>query len=219
VHAQEEARTLGHDHIGTEHLLLGVLREADGLGVQVLAGLGIKLDDVRARAVELVGSTGSRTEGQIPFTGGAKKTLEVALREALTLGHNYIGTEHLLLALTDVTEEAAAGILRDAGASGDRIRADVIGRVSALEGEPPSPPVGRMGAGRFRSGPGPEVRRLLLGAAACAREDGRSRAGFDDILIALTREPAAANLLAALGIDEAKVRRAAGRAQPGEAPS
>src|ERR1700751_5265105 len=93
--AQEEARTLKHNYIGTEHILLGLLREEEGLAARVLESLEITVERVRAQVVRIVGSGEEVTSGQIPFTPRAKKVLELALREALSLGHNYIGTEHI----------------------------------------------------------------------------------------------------------------------------
>src|SRR4051812_35706434 len=93
VLAQEEARTLKHNYIGTEHILLGLLREEEGLAARVLESLDITVERVRAQVVRIVGSGEEVTSGQIPFTPRAKKVLELALREALSLGHNYIGTE------------------------------------------------------------------------------------------------------------------------------
>ena len=101
VLAQEEARTLKHNYIGTEHILLGLLREEEGLAARVLESLDITVERVRAQVVRIVGSGEEVTSGQIPFTPRAKKVLELALREALSLGHNYIGTEHILLALLE----------------------------------------------------------------------------------------------------------------------
>src|ERR687885_250535 len=104
VLAQEEARTLKHNYIGTEHILLGLLREEEGLAARVLESLDITVERVRAQVVRIVGSGEEVTSGQIPFTPRAKKVLELALREALSLGHNYIGTEHILLGLVRETE-------------------------------------------------------------------------------------------------------------------
>src|SRR5256714_1638315 len=103
VLAQEEARILKHNYIGTEHILLGLLREEEGLAARVLESLDITVERVRAQVVRIVGSGEEVTSGQIPFTPRAKKVLELALREALSLGHNYIGTEHILLGLVRVT--------------------------------------------------------------------------------------------------------------------
>src|SRR5437660_1677364 len=111
VLAQEEARTLKHNYIGTEHILLGLLREEEGLAARVLEGLEITVEEVRAQVIRIVGSGEEVTTGQIPFTPRAKKVLELALREALSLGHNYIGTEHILLGLVRENEGVAARIL------------------------------------------------------------------------------------------------------------
>src|SRR5438270_10834218 len=110
VLAQEEARTLKHNYIGTEHILLGLLREEEGLAARVLESLDITVERVRAQVVRIVGSGEEVTSGQIPFTPRAKKVLELALREALSLGHNYIGTEHILLGLVRENEGVAARI-------------------------------------------------------------------------------------------------------------
>ena len=113
VLAQEEARTLKHNYIGTEHILLGLLREEEGLAARVLESLDITVERVRSQVVRIVGSGEEVTAGQIPFTPRAKKVLELALREALSLGHNYIGTEHILLALLEL--EAGTGVLSGLG--------------------------------------------------------------------------------------------------------
>src|SRR5262249_25624389 len=113
VLAQEEARTLKHNYIGTEHILLGLLREEEGLAARVLESLDITVERVRAQVVRIVGSGEEVTSGQIPFTPRAKKVLELALREALSLGHNYIGTEHILLGLVRENEGVAPRILLD----------------------------------------------------------------------------------------------------------
>src|SRR3989440_12876797 len=99
VLAQEEARALRHNYIGTEHILLGLMREEEGLAARVLESLDITVEEVRAQVARIVGQGDEVTTGQIPFTPRAKKVLELALREALSLGHNYIGTEHILLGL------------------------------------------------------------------------------------------------------------------------
>jgi ATP-dependent Clp protease ATP-binding subunit ClpC len=130
VLAQDESRALGHDYIGTEHLLLGLLREEEGLAAPVLAGLGIAGDEVRALVVRIVGRGDEVATGQIPFTPSAKKTLELALREALSLGHNYVGTEHLLLGLVRVNEGVAARVLLDFGADAESVRAALLQMLS-----------------------------------------------------------------------------------------
>ena len=97
VLAQEEARLLNHSYIGTEHILLGLIHEGEGVAAKALESLGISLEAVRSQVEEIIGQGGSSPSGHIPFTPRAKKVLELSLREALQLGHNYIGTEHILL--------------------------------------------------------------------------------------------------------------------------
>ncbi len=126
VLAQEEARGLRHNYIGTEHLLLGLLREEEGVAARVFDKLEISVEEVRAAVVRIVGSGEEVPQGQIPFTPRAKKVLELALREALSLGHNYIGTEHILLGLIREEEGVAARILLDLDADSDKIRAEVM---------------------------------------------------------------------------------------------
>ncbi len=126
VLAQEEARELKHNYIGTEHLLLGLLREGDGVAARVLGALEVSLEDVRGEIMRIVGEGEHEAQGQIPFTPRAKKVLELALREALSLGHNYIGTEHILLGLVRESEGVAARILNDLDADADRIRQEVM---------------------------------------------------------------------------------------------
>jgi ATP-dependent Clp protease ATP-binding subunit ClpC len=134
VLAQEEARILKHNYIGTEHILLGLLREEEGLAARVLESLDITVERVRAQVVRIVGSGEEVTSGQIPFTPRAKKVLELALREALSLGHNYIGTEHILLGLVRENEGVAARILLDFDADSEKIRNEVIRMLSGPGG-------------------------------------------------------------------------------------
>jgi ATP-dependent Clp protease ATP-binding subunit ClpC len=136
VLAQDEARALGHDYIGTEHILLGVLREEEGIGARVLESLDITVEEVRAQVVRVVGTGDETPTGQIPFTPRAKKVLELSLREALALGHNYIGTEHVLLGIVREHEGVAARILLELGADAETIRNEVI---RALSGPGPRP--------------------------------------------------------------------------------
>jgi ATP-dependent Clp protease ATP-binding subunit ClpC len=150
VLAQEEARTLKHNYIGTEHILLGLLREEEGLAARVLESLDITVERVRAQVVRIVGSGEEVTSGQIPFTPRAKKVLELALREALSLGHNYIGTEHILLGLVRENEGVAARILLDFDADSEKIRNEVIRMLSGPGGRRQG---GGAGAGAG-SGPG-----------------------------------------------------------------
>jgi len=126
VLAQEEARLLRHNYIGTEHILLGLLREREGLAASVLESLGITIERVRPQIVRIVGSGEEVTSGQIPFTPRAKKVLELALREALSLGHNHIGSEHLLLALMRENEGVAVRVLLDNDVDAEQIRNAVL---------------------------------------------------------------------------------------------
>src|SRR5438067_2887543 len=155
VLAQEEARTLKHNYIGTEHILLGLLREEEGLAARVLESLDITVERVRAQVVRIVGSGEEVTSGQIPFTPRAKKVLELALREALSLGHNYIGTEHILLGLVRENEGVAARILLDFDADSEKIRNEVIRMLSGPGGR-------RQGAGQGAGqGEGKKSSKLL----------------------------------------------------------
>jgi ATP-dependent Clp protease ATP-binding subunit ClpC len=147
VLAQEEARTLKHNYIGTEHILLGLLREEEGLAARVLESLDITTERVRSQVVRIVGSGEEVTSGQIPFTPRAKKVLELALREALSLGHNYIGTEHILLGLVRENEGVAARILLDFDADSDKIRNEVIRMLSGPGGRRQGAAAGGQGEG------------------------------------------------------------------------
>ncbi len=151
VLAQEEARILKHNYIGTEHILLGLLREEEGLAARVLESLDITVERVRAQVVRIVGSGEEVTSGQIPFTPRAKKVLELALREALSLGHNYIGTEHILLGLVRENEGVAARILLDFDADSEKIRNEVIRMLSGPGGRRQQGAGGQQGEGKKSS--------------------------------------------------------------------
>jgi len=162
VIAQEEARTLKHDYIGSEHILLGLLREEEGLAARVLESLDITVERVRAQVVRIVGSGEEVTSGQIPFTPRAKKVLELALREALSLGHNYIGTEHILLGLVRENEGVAARILLDFDADSEKIRNEVIRMLSGPGGRRQGQSGGSGGSGSSGSpGEGKKSSKLL----------------------------------------------------------
>jgi ATP-dependent Clp protease ATP-binding subunit ClpC len=135
VLAQEEARLLNHGFIGTEHILLGLIHEGDGLAAEALESMGISLEAVREKVEETVGPAGSGSTGSPPFTPRAKKVLELSLREALQMGHNYIGTEHMLLGLVREGEGVAAQVLIELGAELPRVRQTVI---QLLSGYPAS---------------------------------------------------------------------------------
>ena len=125
VLAQDEARTLDHDYVGTEHLLHGLLREPEGVAGRVLASLEVTLDDVRVQVGRIVGRGSRASPSDLPFTPRSKRVLELALREALSLEHRYIGTEHILLGIVREGDGVAAIILRDAGADAETIRGTV----------------------------------------------------------------------------------------------
>ena len=136
VLAQDEARALRHNYIGTEHLLLGLLREEEGLGARVLESFGVTVEDVRRDVERIIGVGDEVENGQIPFTPRGKKVLELALREAQSLGHNHIGTEHILLGLARENEGVAARILMDHGASARALAAktvELLGSVGSQE--------------------------------------------------------------------------------------
>tara|TARA_B100000029_G_scaffold22913_3_gene22850 strand:+ start:343 stop:2889 length:2547 start_codon:yes stop_codon:yes gene_type:complete len=147
VLAQEEARLLNHNYIGTEHILLGLIHEGEGVAAKALESLGISLEGVRGQVEELIGQGGSSPSGHIPFTPRAKKVLELSLREALQLGHNYIGTEHILLGLIREGEGVAAQVLVKLGADLSRVRQQVIQLLSGYAGSG-----GPMGAASEKAG-------------------------------------------------------------------
>jgi ATP-dependent Clp protease ATP-binding subunit ClpC len=135
VLAQEEARMLNHNYIGTEHILLGLIHEGEGVAAKALESLSISLDGVREQVQEIIGQGQQAPSGHIPFTPRAKKVLEPSLREALQLGHNYIGTEHILLGLIREGEGVAAQVLVKLGADLNRVRQQVIQLLSGYQGK------------------------------------------------------------------------------------
>jgi ATP-dependent Clp protease ATP-binding subunit ClpC len=135
VLAGEEARGLRHNYLGTEHLLLGIVAERQGVAVRVLEALGISLDEVRERVEQLIGRGEHEEAGNIPFTPRAKKALELSLRESLQLGHDYVGTEHILLGLVREGEGVAAQVLLPMGADSARTRQEVIRVLRMLQPE------------------------------------------------------------------------------------
>jgi ATP-dependent Clp protease ATP-binding subunit ClpC len=137
VLAQEEARMLNHNYIGTEHILLGLIQEGDGVAAKVLESLGISLEGVRQQVQEIIGQGQEAPSGHIPFTPRGKKVLELSLREALQLGHNYIGSEHILLGLIREGEGVAAQVLVKLGADLNRVRQQVLQSLSGYQGTEP----------------------------------------------------------------------------------
>jgi hypothetical protein len=138
VLAQEEARMLDHNYIGTEHILLGLIHEQEGLAAKALTSLGISLQAVRRQVEEIIGRGKHAPTGHIPFTPRAKKVLELSLREALQLGHNYIGTEHILLGLIREGDGVAAQVLVRLGADLNRVRHQVIQLVHVAKSDRPT---------------------------------------------------------------------------------
>src|SRR6266496_4022257 len=138
VLAQEEARMLNHNYIGTEHILLGLIHEGEGVAAKALESLGISLEAVRQQVEEIIGQGQQAPSGHIPFTPRAKKVLELSLREALQLGHNYIGTEHILLGLIREGEGVAAQVLVKLGADLNRVRQQVIQLLHGYQGKEPA---------------------------------------------------------------------------------
>src|SRR6187200_729602 len=149
VLAQEEARMLNHNYIGTEHILLGLIHEGEGVAAKALESMDISLNAVREQVQEIIGEGSHAPSGHIPFTPRAKKVLELSLREALQLGHNYIGTEHILLGVVREGEGVAAQVLVKLGADLSRVRQEVIGLMSAHAGPDPAEHLTR---GRVRLG-------------------------------------------------------------------
>ncbi len=184
VLAQDEARALKHNYIGTEHLLLGLLREEEGIAARALQSLDITVEEVRAQVARIVGQGEEVTTGQIPFTPRAKKVLELALREGLSLGHNHIGTEHVLLGLVRENEGVAARILLDFGADAETIRNEIIRMLSGMPRKPAEPPRLRWEYGvRTLEGPAETWPEQLTAWRAegwelltVVEEDGRRRA-------------------------------------------
>ncbi len=159
VLAQEEARLLNHNYIGTEHILLGLIHEGEGVAARALEDMGISLESVRSQVVEIIGQGAQAPSGHIPFTPRAKKVLELSLREALQLGHNYIGTEHILLGLIREGEGVAAQVLQKLGAELHKVRQSVIQLLSGQQGESDErgEPVASGGRGRGESASGSTV--------------------------------------------------------------
>jgi hypothetical protein len=137
VLAQEEARMLNHNYIGTEHILLALLHEGEGVAAKALESLGISLEAVRTQVEEIIGQGQQIPSGHVPFTPRAKKVMELSLREALQLGHDYIGTEHILLGLIREGDGVAAQVLIRLGAHRDRVRQQVIQLLHGYQGKEP----------------------------------------------------------------------------------
>jgi ATP-dependent Clp protease ATP-binding subunit ClpC len=172
--SQEEARQLNHSFIGTEHILLGLLLEEDGVGAQALRSLGVTFQAVRDQVQEMIGTAGTVPSGSPPFTPRAKKVLELALREALQLNHSYIGTEHILLGLVREGQGVAANVLVTLGADPPRVRQEVN---SLMSGRQEAPGGRRVGAPHDAPAPAAPLREPCCpGCGANVTEAARFRA-------------------------------------------
>jgi len=160
--AQEEAQRFNHDYIGTEHLLLGLVREGDGVAAKILANLGVELSTVRVRVAAIIGRGERAAAGEIGLTPRAKKVIELAVDEARHMGHHYIGTEHLLLGLVREGEGVAAGVLESLGVSLERVRAETTRILST------NLPQRQQGAGEPSSVPTSQDPLAALGRALAA---------------------------------------------------
>ena len=202
VVAQEEARALHHNYIGTEHILLGLLHDHGTAAGEALAALGLTLDSVRDRVAQICQPSDELTAGQIPFTPRAKKVLELALREALALSHNYIGTEHVLLGLVREGEGVAMRVLLESDATPEKVRTEILRRLpeSADKFVPETAPGGhaatvdmvqdlRVSHLTVTVTPDTELRRLLVAAAGRALTDERNEFGLADLLAAADLKP------------------------------
>ena len=210
VLAQEEARILGHNYIGTEHLLLGLISEGEGVAAKVLERLGISADAVRAKVESIIGDAGKESpRGHIPFTPRAKKVLELSLREALQLGHNYIGTEHILLGLIREGQGLAAEVLVNLGADLSVVREAVIQALSGYRGRGSSP-----GGGPF--GPARETPATIKSRVEARRLAGSRAVGSHHLLQAMLgdEDSLAAKALAELGVTREAVEEQLGKLDP-----
>jgi ATP-dependent Clp protease ATP-binding subunit ClpA len=210
VAAQEESRGLGHNYIGTEHILLGLLTEPEGVAARALDRFGVSLSGARAEVAARVGSSDESVKGHIPFTPRAKKTLELGLREALELHHNYIGTEHLLLGLMQEKDGIGAQIL---AGHGDllAIRAQVLDLLPAAQTTPGRRWLRRHGpASPEEPEDVPTTPAGDASLAEAARLAGSSPVGSHHLLLAAVADPdsAAARTLTALGVDLDQAREA-----------
>jgi ATP-dependent Clp protease ATP-binding subunit ClpA len=211
VLAQDEAATLGHNYIGTEHLLLGLIREGHGVAAGVLSDLGVDLDEARDRVVQLVRAGEGTASSQIPFTPRAKKVLEMSLREAMNLRQSYLGTEHLLLALARENEGVAARVLLDLGADSEKIRHEVT-RVLATpqyaqqQASAATAPTAIARPASFAAWLDPALQH----ATAEARKRGERSLDSGDLLLSLTLDQAnvAARPLSSLGVSIETLRGA-----------
>ncbi|HEX3617368.1 MAG TPA: Clp protease N-terminal domain-containing protein [Solirubrobacteraceae bacterium] len=204
VAAQEEARLLDHDRIGTEHILIGLLRSPDDLPGRAMSGFGVDADTARAKVTETFGRGNERRSGQMPFTRSGKKALELALRTTLNLGHNWIESGHVLLGVIDVGESPGREILTGLGVDVDSLRERTVALLSETDRTPehgreatrrPSVEIREAGrdvgldVGRFTVVPDARVQRVLMAAAGRALQQARKEFGIEDVLEALKDFP------------------------------
>lgn len=210
VLAQEEARLLGHNFLGTEHILLGLLRQDDGRAAKALTALGVSLESARERVEHTVGPSDEQASGTPPFTPRAKSVLELSLREALSLGHEHIGPEHLLLGLVREGEGVAAQVLATMSADPVRVRHQVVALIEGVPAPPPPPPPSPSPSGPAAG----DVEKRVLAAAMEAVSDQLGR--FEEELAALKAEnDRLRSLLARHGIDPDPVAGSAPVSDPG----
>ena len=180
VLAQEEARMLNHNYIGTEHILLGLIHEGEGVAAKALESMGISLEDVRREVEEIIGQGSQPHTGHIPFTPRAKKVLELSLREGLQMGHKYIGTEFLLLGLIREEDGVAAQVLTKLGADLPRVRQQVIQLLSGYEGgQQEGGSFNGQGSGPVGAGAGAGAGQTGMVGLVATRRAVRPRAGRD----------------------------------------
>jgi ATP-dependent Clp protease ATP-binding subunit ClpC len=200
VLSQEEARLLNHNYIGTEHILLGLVHEDEGVAARALRSLNVRLDAVRGEVEEIIGQGGSPPSDHIPFTPRAKKVLELSLREAIQLGHNYIGTEHILLGLVREGEGVACEVLVKLGADLPKVRARVLQLVAESSGQ---------GTGGWIFRPSSELTAVLDEAHRVAEARGEAEVMPIHVFLAAVEHPdgAAGRMLQTVGVDPEDLRR------------
>lgn len=208
-----------HSYVGSEHLLLGLMREESGLAARVLASFDVTLDRARVEVRQRVGSAEEpRSFGEIRFTSHAREVLARAGDEAFRLGHRTTGTEHILLGLTSVSHSEAMNALAAFDIDAEKLRAAVIELLPGARSiartsipraaqRPAAPTDASVSTDGVHVGHRSDVVRLLMSAATRALEDGRTKMTGEDLLIALTRDQRTAPLLARLGVSEARIRR------------
>jgi ATP-dependent Clp protease ATP-binding subunit ClpA len=204
VLAQEEARLLNHNYIGTEHILLGLISEGEGVAAKTLEQLGISLAAVRSRVEAIIGEGGGAPSGHIPFTPRSKKVLELSLREALALGHNYIGTEHILLGLIREGEGVGAQVLVNLGADLSRVRHEVLQQLSGFRGGLPG--------GRIT--PVMRVPSRETPAVAKASVEARRLAGSSPVGLRQQHDSVAAKALESMGVTAESLQQRVAEIEP-----